>query len=76
MGCRTPLLKPAAMAPEGGGESGLVETGGAGCLGGELGHLLDAGSVEVTALAVLLPEEASGLVAESAGAGGGFGGGF
>ena len=53
---------------EGAAQSGLVEPAGSGGLGGELVHLLDAGGVEVTTLAVLLPEEAGGLVTVSAGA--------
>ena len=37
-------------------------------LGGELGHLLDARGMEVTALAVMLPEEVRVLVAVAVGA--------
>ena len=53
--------------PEGATQGGLVEPGGAGGLGGQLGHLLDARSVEVTALAVLPAQESRVLVAVSAG---------
>ena len=62
---------PGGDCLEGCAKGGLVETGGPGGLGGELGHLLDAEGVEVTALAVLLPEEAGVLSAVSAGRHGG-----
>ena len=52
--------------PQGLPEGGLVEGVGAGGLGGELDHLLGARSMEVTALSVLLPEEAGILSAVSA----------
>ena len=65
-------LGPGGNGLKGAAQGGLVEPAGSGGLGGELGHLLDAGGVEVTALGVLLPEEAGGLVAVSADAGGGF----
>ena len=50
-------------ALEGAAQRRIVEPGSAPGLGGELGLLLDAPGVEVTALAVLLPEEAGVLTA-------------
>ena len=59
---------PGCDGAQGAAQGGLVEAVGPGGLGGQLGHLLDAGGVEVAALAVLLPEGAGGLVEVSAGA--------
>ncbi len=53
--------------PKGLPEGCFVEAVGGG-LGGELGHLLDARGVEVTARAVLSLEEPRGLAAVTAGA--------
>ena len=54
--------------PGGAAEVGLVELVGADGLGGELGHLLDARSVEVTAGVTLLPQASRLLSAIAAGA--------
>ena len=51
---------------QGAAVGGLVEPGGPGGLGGQLGHLLDASGAEVPALPVLLAQEARVLVAVSA----------